>query len=452
MTPAQIATATNLAFPNVVGGRDSDGNPTNVVLAEDLSNIVSFMEAADSTYGLGAQFNTYFPKIVDKIGYTIYIEDNEVDDDEFELLRIGFDSGSIVEMLMFTDGEFQDNTAWDTIISGTETAPPTFDEMFGYHPADVNATYTNHAVTLASEVYTVTYQQWKSAVRSPAEYERLANAIAGRWTAKIKQLRMLLKRLQVQAWALEKKIAKSGIINLLALYKKAFPSATTTAASAKYDSGFLKYAHTQLEVIAKNLRSRTGLYNPNGYVNPVPASRLRFLLYAPYAKYMESYLYADTYHDSYVKLDGYSEVTYWQSIGNGLDDDIKMSMASITQNSGGNTIYQDGVVGVMFDERAIYQTNEEPRTAAQRNDFGNWTNYQNQLTVGLHDTLDLNGVVLIISDYALNVATSSGSTAPSDWATQITNGIYVEDGSGGYTAVTSGTAWAAGTRYYNKVA
>ena len=118
----------------------------------------------------------------------------------------------------------------------------------------------------------------------------------------------------------------------------------------------------------------------------------------------------------------------------------------------GDTIYQDGVVGVIFDERAIYQSNNEPRTAAQRNDFANWTNYQNQLTVGLHATLDLNGVVLIISDYALNLATSSGTTAPSDWATQISNGIYIEDGSGGYSAVTSGTSWVAGQRYYNKIA
>ena len=452
MTPAQIATATNAAFPNVVGKRDANGNPENVVLYEDLSNIVQFMEAADTTYGLGAQFNIYFPKIVDKIGYTVYIADNEGDDDEFDLMRIGFDSGSIVEMLMFTDGEFVDNTAWDTIISGVETAPPTFDEMFGLHKAEVNATYTNHAVTLASEVYTITYKQWKSAVRSPAEYEKLANAIAGRWTAKIKQLRMMLKRMQVQAWALEKKIAKSGIINLLGLYKEFNPSATTTAESTRYDKDFLRFMKVQCEIIAKDLRQRTGLFNPNAYVNPVPRDRLKFLLYAPYAKYMEAYSYADTYHDSYVKLDGYSEVTYWQGIGDGLHDDTKMLMASITQNSGGSTIYQDGVVGVMFDERAIYQTNEEPRTAAQRNEFGNWTNYQNQLTVGLHDTLDLNGVVLIISDYQLNVATSSGSSAPSDWATQISNGIYIEDGSGGYSAVTSGTAWAAGTRYYNKIA
>ena len=452
MTPAQIATATNNAWPNVVGGRDTDGNPTNVVLKEDLSNIVDFMQAVDSTYQLANNFNTYFPQIVDKIGYTIYIEDNEDDEDEFELYRIGFETGSIVEMLMFKDGDFSDNTAWDTIISGSETVPPTFDEMFGLHRADVHATYSNHAVTLATEPYTVTYQQWKSAVTSPAAYERFANAIAARWRAKIKQMRMKLKRMQVQAWACEKKRLKSGIINLLAMYKEKFPSATTTAASAATDKEFLRYMHTQIEIIVKDLRQRTGLFNPNAYINPVPRSRQKFLLYAPYAKYMESYLYADTFHDSYVKLDGYAEVSYWQSIGNGLDDTVKMAMASETENSGGDTIYQDGVVGVIFDERAIYQSNNDPRTAAQRNDFANWTNYQNQLTVGLHATLDLNGVVLIISDYALNLATSSGTTAPSDWATQISNGIYIEDGSGGYSAVTSGTSWVAGQRYYNKIA
>lgn len=452
MTPAQIANTINQAFPNVVGDKDSDGNNLNVVLAEDLSNVVDFMTAVDSTYQLGRNFNTYFPNWVDKVGYTIYIEDNEDDADEFELMRIGFDAGSIVEMIMFKDGEFTDNTAWDTIISGTETAPPTFDEMFGLHRAEIHATYSNHAVTLATDPYSVTYQQWKSGTRSPADLVRFANGIAARWTSKIKQMRMKLKRMQVQAWALEKKLAKSGIINLLAEYKKKFPSATTTAASAATDKEFLRYAHTLIEVIVRDLRQRTGLFNPAGFINPVPKSREKFLLYSPFAKYMESYLYADTFHDSYVKLDGYSEVSYWQGIGDGLDDVTKMSMASVTENSGGDTVYLDGVVGVIFDERAIYQTNDEPRTAAQPNDFGNWTNYQNQLTVGLHATLDLNGVVLILSDYDLNVAASSGTQAPSNWAALITAGIYTEDGSGGYTQVGSGTAWAADTRYYNKIA
>lgn len=452
MTPAQIASTINAAFPNVVGGKDADGNNTNVVLSENLSNVVDFMTAVDSTYQLGRNFNTYFPNWVDKVGYTIYIEDNEDDADEFELMRIGFDSGSIVEMIMFKDGEFTDNTAWDTIISGTETAPPTFDEMFGLHRAEISATYGNHAVTLATDPYTVTYQQWKSGTRSAADLVRFANGIAARWTAKIKQMRMKLKRMQVQAWALEKKLAKSGIINLLAEYKKKFPSATTTAASAATDKEFLRYAHTLIEVIVRDLRQRTGLFNPAGYINPVPKSREKFLLYSPFAKYMESYLYADTFHDSYVKLDGYSEVSYWQGIGDGLDDTTKMRMASVTENSGGATVYLDGVVGVIFDERAIYQTNDEPRTAAQPNDFGNWTNYQNQLTVGLHATLDLNGVVLVLSDYNLNTAASSGTTAPTNWAAMITAGIYTEDGSGGYTKVTSGTAWAANTRYYDKIA
>ena len=452
MKVEQIASAINQVFPNAVGGRDADGNPTNIVLQTDLSNTVDFMKAVDSTYQLGANFNTYFPQIADKVGYTIFIGDDEGDDDEFELLRIGFDAGSIVEMLMFVDGEFKDNTAWDTIISGTETAPPTFDEMFGLHPAEVHATYANHAVTLATDPYTVTYQQWKSAVTSAANLERFANMIEARWRGKLKQLRMMLKRMQVCAWAAEKKRLKSGIINLLALYKQKYPNATTTAATAPVDRDFLRFMNSQCNIISRVLRNRTGLYNPAGYVNPIPESRLKFLLYAPYAQYMASNLYADTYHDDYVKLSGYSEVSYWQAVGNGLDDATKMQVNTVTEGSGGAAVYIDGLVGVMFDERAIYQTNDEPRTAAVRNDFGNWTNYQHQLTVGLHATTDPNGVVLVISDYDMNIAASSGTTAPSNWAALITAGIYTEDGSGGYTKVTSGTAWAAGTRYYNKIA
>ena len=35
---------------------------------------------------------------------------------------------------------------------------------------------------------------------------------------------------------------------------------------------------------------------------------------------METYLYADTYHNEFVVMDGYSTVPYWQTQGEGVDD------------------------------------------------------------------------------------------------------------------------------------
>ena len=448
----QIASTMNSVFPNVVGSytTDQDGNTQaqNIVLAEDLSNVVEWGKAVDSTYQLGDNFNAYYKKIVDKVGLQVWIYDEWDKDQEVNLRKTSLEAGSIVEMVYFTDPEFIDNTSWDEIVSGSETAPPTFDEMFGYHPVDAKSEYFNRKITLASEVYTVTYLQWKSAVLSPSGLQAFYAAIEQRWTNKMRQLLHKLSKMQIQAYIAGKcEAGYNGVYNVLAEYKKAYPTATTTAATAKTDKEFLRFAKAFVEITRESLRDRTLLYNPKGYIGAVPRSRQKAYLYGPYAEYMSTVLYADTYHDEFVRIGGFDTVSYWQSVGDGLDDETKMKIATKTI-AGGSTVFVEGVLGVVFDDRAVFQVDENPRVVAQQNGMSEWTNYQHKLDVSLFETLALNGVVFLISDYVYSREASDVSSAPADWATMISNGIFTKDSRGAYVAVTSGTAWAANTQYF----
>ena len=448
----QIASTMNSVFPNVVGSTvtDADGNEQaqSLLLAEDLSNIVEWGKAVDSTYQLGDNFNTYYKKIVDKVGLQVVINDEWDKDNEIDLLKTSLEAGSIVEMVYFTDPEFIDNTSWDEIVSGSETAPPTFDEMFGYHPVPASSEYFNRKVTIASETYTVTYLQWKSAVLSPSAMQRFYGAIEQRWTNKMKQLQQKLAKDQVAAFMAAKcEAGYNGVFNVLAEYKRVNPSSTTTATTARSDKEFLRFAKAFIEIIRESLRDRTKLYNPRGYIGAVPRSRQKAYIYAPYAEYMSTVLYADTYHDEFVRLGGFRTVSYWQSEGDGKDDSVKMGIA-IKTTAGGSTVYVDGVLGVIFDERAIFQVDENPRIVAQNNNFSEWTNYQHKLDISLFETLALNAAVFTISDYEYSRAASDVSSAPSDWSTMISNGIYTKDSNGDYQAVASGTSWASGTQYF----
>ena len=450
----QIASTLNSVFPNVVGQTvtDADGNEqaTNLLLAEDLSNIVEWGKAVDSTYQLGDNFNTYYKKIADKVGLQIFIVDEWDKEGEIDIRKTGLEAGSIVEMVFFDDGEFVDNTSWDEIISGTETAPPTFDQMFGYHPVPAKAEYFNRKVTLASEVYTITYLQWQSACLSASAMQSFYASIVQRWENKMKQLRQKLAKMQIQAYIAAKcEHGYNGVFNVLAEYKKAYPSATTTAATARTDKEFLRFAKAFIEIARESLRDRTKLYNPTGYIGAVPRKRQKAYLYAPYAEYMSTVLYADTYHDEFVRIGGFETVSYWQGEGDGLSDDTKMAIASKT-TAGGSTVYVDGVLGVIFDDRAVFQVDENPRVVAQANGMSEWTNYQHKLDVSIYETLALNGAVFTISDYAYSREASDVSSAPSNWSTMITNGIYYKDATGAYTKVTSGATWDTTKQYFTK--
>lgn len=441
----QIASAMNATFPNVVGdpviNENGDSVPQNIVLAEDCSNIVEFGKRIDAQYQIGDNFNTYFKKICDKFAEQLIIFDEYDKDDEFSIAKRSSEAGSIIEMVLFGDGEFQDNTSWDEVLSGTETAPPTFDDMYGYHPMPAAGVYFNRKVTLESEPYTVTYLQWKSAMLNVGALTAFFAAMQQRWENKMKQLYKKLRQLLVASWIAEKvRRSYSGVYNVLAEYKKAFPSATVTAATCFHDGDYLRFQKAFIEIMRQSLRERTCLYNPDGYIGAVPTSRQKMLLYAPMAEYMAVWLYSDKYHDDYVKLGGYDTVASWQGLGNGTDDAKKMQINIKTENSGNAYIVQEGVVGCIFDDRAIFTFDENPRTVAKPNEFSEWTNYKHKLDVSLNSTTALNGVVFIVADYDADKEISFLASAPTNWASIYTS-YYTKgvdsDGNPTYTAATS---------------
>jgi hypothetical protein len=204
-----------------------------------------------------------------------------------------------------------------------------------------------------------------------------------------------------------------------------------------------------IEISRESLRDRTCLYNTDGYVGSVPRSRQKMFLYAPFAEYMAVWLYADKYHDDYVKMGGYDTVSSWQTTGDATSDAEKMR---VHVQIGETETTIDGVVGIIFDERAIFVVDEYPRTVAQPNNFSEWTNYKHKLDVSLYSTTALNGMIFIISDYDFNSEIYGLASAPSNWSALITSGIYTKGADGTFTKVASGATYSNSTKYYTKIA
>ena len=445
MKIAQIATIMNTVNQELIG-IDSNGDPIVATVQEDGSGMLDAGKAVSSWVNTD-NVNTYLRNVMDKVGQTIFISDEYDLGEEFNLSKTSLEAGSITEMILFKDGEWDDNTSWDEIISGSETAAPTFNEMFGYHPVSAEALYFNKKATLASEVYTDTHLQLKSAFTTVSGIISFYNAIEQRWINKIMQLKRKLKKMQVGAWVVDKVLANSGVINLL----KEYNDTQTTPISktdALHNPDFLRFAKAYIEILRTDLRERTAKYNPDGYIGSVPLSRQKALLYAPVAEFMRVNLYADTYHDDYVKLTGFENVGYWQTDA-GMDNDIKMQINMKTPNNKLAYTVVNGVLGVIFDDRAIFQVDEYARTVVQPNNMSEWNNVQHKLDVSLYYTTALNGVVLLLDDYDYNAAASEASAEPSNWAALITAGIYTIGSGGSYTKVSAGATWSK-QRYFTK--
>lgn len=453
MKVTQIASIMNAVNPEIIGvNKDAQTGaitPIVATVAEDGSNMLDAGKQV-ANWLTSENVNTYMKAIMDKVGETIFISDEYDLGEEFDIRKTSLEAGSITEMIFFHDGEWTANTSWDEIISGTETAAPTFDEMFGYHPVTGSAVYFNRKATIASEVYTDTHLQLKSAFRTMSGIITFFNGVEQRWKNKLMQIKRKLKKMQVAAWAADKVYANSGVFNLLGIYNNEQPAQLKISkATALHDPDFLRWAKAYIEILRENLRERTALYNPEGYVGAVPRARQKALLYAPFAEYLAVNLYSGTFHDDYVKLGGFDNVAYWQAEG-GMNDDLKMQINLKTPNHTTAAIVVNGLLGVIFDDRAIFQVDEYARTVVQPNNMSEWNNVQHKLDVSLYYTTALNGVVLLLDDYDYAPAPSEASAAPSNWATLITNGIYTMGADGTYTKVASGATWTQGTRYYTK--
>ena len=448
MKVEQIATIMNTVNQELIGV-DANGDPIAATVAEDGSGMLEAGKAV-ANWVTTDNVNTYLKKVFDKVGETIFISDEYDLGEEFDLRKTSLEAGSITEMILFKDGDWTNNTSWDEIISGTETAAPTFNEMFGYHPQEAEALYFNKKVTLASEVYTDTHLQLKSAFNTRNGIISFYNGVEQRWLNKIMQLKKKLKKMQVCAWAADKVIANSGVFNLLGLYNAEQPALQKLdKTTALHNPDFLRWAKAYTEILRENLRERTALYNPDGYVGSVPRARQKALLYAPFAEYLAVNLYSGTFHDDYVKLGGFDNVSYWQAEG-GMSDDLKMQINLKTPNNSAAAVVVNGLLGVIFDDRAIFQVDEYARTVVQPNQMSEWNNIQHKLDVSLYYTTALNGVVLLLDDYDYAPAPSEAASAPADWSTLITAGIYTIGSDGSYTQVASGADWVKGTRYFTK--
>ena len=394
MKVTQIAEVLNYAITKEVTGEVD-------LIQEDLSNIVDVGKIVTTSLSANGNTNNFVSTLIDRVGRVKYV-DRTYSTQAPNILKDSYEYGSILMKVRAEVPDFQENSSWKLgALNGKGLSDAgELDPFVISAPTAISKVY-NSKVTYEAPI-TISDLMLKQAFTSAAEMGRFIAMIENRI-----QLKMTLSTDALIMRTINNLIglklgAGENVVNLLAEYNAGVAEADqiTDPQVALRSTEFLRYATKTIALYKDYLKVASNKYNgSNDYITFTPEDRLKFVALSEFAKDMETYLYADTYHNEFVKMSGYSTVPFWQSQGESDDDFAIRSGIAVSCTDGTNTydVAQSGIVAVMFDEEAAAVVNENYRITSQYNPRGEYTNYFYKWDAGyMNDTYE-NCVIFVVA-------------------------------------------------------
>lgn len=453
MKVTQIADVLNYAIEKEVVGEIG-------LVQEDLSNLVDIGKEVTTSLTANGNTNNFVSTMIDRIGRVKYV-DRTYATQAPNILKDSFEFGSILMKVRAEVPDFQENSSWKLgALNGLGIKDAQELDPFVISAPTATQKVYNSKVTYEAPI-TISEVMLKQAFTSASEMGRFIAMIENRI-----QLKMTLSTDALIMRTINNLIGlKIGggknVVDLLGEYNSVLDDGDQlTAAEALRSTDFLRFATKTIALYKDYLKTASVKYNDSdSYITFTPSDRLKFVALSEFAKDMETYLYADTYHNEFVKMEGYSTVPYWQSQGDSDDDFAVRSSIAVSCTDGTNTynVAQSGIVAVMFDEEAAAVVNENYRITSQYNPRGEYTNYFYKWDAGyMNDTYE-NCVVFVVSDDAdgadsglTGTYTEVTTTGMPATTSPVRMGWYTRTGEAGsyvYTKTTD-TSIQTGTTYY----
>lgn len=370
------------------------------VAAEDLSDIVDIGKTVlDYTGQSNANFDSFMRNLIDQVGKIMFV-DRTYTSQAPDILKDGWEYGSILQKVRCEVPEARDNATWD-LFNYPKTGGEAYPDPFELSKPSAQAKFFNSKATYEVPI-TLTDVQLRESFQSASQFGSFIAMIENRIRMKMTLCNDGLIMATIANLIGQNLNAGRGI-NLLALYNTATGS-TLTAAKALTDKEFLRFAAATIGKYKKYLAVASTAYNDGSYLTFTPADKLKFIANTEFAKALDAYLYSDTYNEEFVKLDGYSEVAFWQGTSGTTAGDeagrlkIDVEVADATAQGGKKEVTQDGILAVMFDDEAAAVCNQNFRVTSQYNGRGEYTNYFYKWDAMYMNDTQENNVVFFIAD------------------------------------------------------
>ena len=365
------------------------------VAKEDLSNIVDIGKTVlDYTGESNENFDRFMKNLIDQVGKVVIVNRTYTSQAP-NILKDSWEYGSIMQKVRVNVPDVRDNASWD-LFNYPKSGGAAYPDPFELSKPDAYAKFYNSKNTYEIPITLADYQL-KEAFQSASQFGSFIAAIENR--IRVKQTLCndgLIMATIDNLIGLTLSGNGGKTVNLLTAYNAIAPS-TITADKALTNTEFLRFAAMTIAKYKKYVAQASSKYNAGNYLTFTPADKLKFIANTEFAKAMDAYLYADTYHNEFVELNGYNEVPFWQGSGT-ADGDRLIIDVSVDVNGVATEVKNTGVLAVMFDDEAAAVCNENYRTTSIYNPRGEYTNYFYKYDAMFMNDVEENCIVFTIKD------------------------------------------------------
>ena len=273
------------------------------------------------------------------------------------------------------------------------------------------------------ESLTIFENQLKVAFRSESEFMAFWTGLV---TQKDNDIEMekeafnrmtLLNHMAARVDFANQNLIPGGAVNLTAAFNARYGTAYTSAQlRTTYLTDFLAFFVSMIKTHSMQMRQNSLNYHwtptltrdgvtYNRLNRHTPARNQRLLLYTPLFVEAEAQVFPEVFHDTYLQLDNYEGVMFWQAEDANFTNNPKLDVTPAVTDpatglqTAGNRIQLDYVVGMLYDEDALmvdYQletTNTSPLEARK----GYRTQWYTFAKNAISDLTE-NGIVFYMAD------------------------------------------------------
>ena len=326
----------------------------SAIVAEDLSNIV---DVGTAIFNANAM-DKYVKALVNRIGKVIFVN-RKYEGSAPSVLMDGWEYGSVLQKVSQNQlPEATENETWG-LVDGQSYDPHVF-----HAPKGVEAKFYNKYITFEIDM-SFTEDQLKMSFTNVTELNgfisMLYTNVENSMTVKLDEL--IRRTINNMIGTTIKTANPARAINLLTLFKTAYPNSSVTAATAMNDPDFIRYAAYIIKLTYGRMRNMSTIFNEGGQPRFTPKDLAHIVMLDDFASAADVFLQSETFHNELTALPQAETVSYWQGSGTSyaFADVSKINVKTVK----GDTVEQSGIVGVMFDRWALGVASPERKTTSQ---------------------------------------------------------------------------------------
>lgn len=360
----------------------------NDLVQEDLSNIVDVGKEIINA----EKVDSYVNKLVHHIG-KVEFNNQKYKGKAPSVLMDKWEYGSILQRIDSELPEAYENSTWN-LINGESYDPNIF-----YQPK-VSSKFFDNKITFEVPISFAERQvkgSFTNATQMNGFLSMITTSVENSLTIKLDEL--IMRTINNYIGNIVLKGNPNTSVNLLKEFNKTF-NENLTADKALTNANFLRFANFLINTYIDRITRISTLFNTGKKERFTNSENANLILLTDFVHSSNVFLQADVRHNEYTGIKNFDSVPYWQGCGtNYTFNDI--STIKVLVNDGTNKpkeVTQTGIVGVLFDKRALGVTNLDRRVTTNYNPKAEfYTNFY-KVDCGYFNDFNQNFIVFYIKD------------------------------------------------------